>query len=285
MAVQIETETEAPVKMQAKVAGEGAPLVLVPGGLTGWLSWEPHVERLAAARKVVSVQLVSVEYGLEKRRLPADYSLKTESLALAATLEEMGLTTPLDLVAWSFGAAITLDYALDHPDRVLTLTLIEPPALWVLGAHAPRGPKYESVLALSKTIHNDVHEDVSEAQLEQFVLAVGLSPLGKRPSELPQWPLWMRHRQSLLNTRAPFRHRDDPDRLRTFHRPVLLVKGTDSAGFLHQIIDSLAAQLPDAQVVEMPGGHAPQIASMDRFLEQLAFFHNSVHDVFAPKEG
>jgi pimeloyl-ACP methyl ester carboxylesterase len=280
MAVQIETEAEAPAKMQAKVAGEGAPLVLVPGGLTGWLSWELHVERLAATRKVVSVQLLSVEYGIEKRRLPPDYSLKTESQALAATLDELGLTAPLDLVAWSFGAAITLDYALDHPDRVLTLTLIEPPAVWVLGPQTPRGPKYESVLALSKAIR----DDVSQAQLEQFVLAVGLSPLGKRPSELPQWPLWMRYRQSLLNTSAPFRHRDDLARLRTFQRPVLLVKGTDSAGFLHQIIDSLASQLPDAQVVEMPGGHAPQIASMDRFLVQLTFFQNAAHGVFVLKE-
>jgi pimeloyl-ACP methyl ester carboxylesterase len=280
MAVQIQTEKQVQTKMQAKVTGAGAPLVLVPGGLTGWLSWEPHVERLAASRQVVSVQLLSVEYGLEKRKLPAGYSLETESQALAATLDELGLTAPLDLVAWSFGGAITLDYALDHPDRVLTLTLIEPPALWVLGKQAPRGPKYESALALSKAIR----DDVSEAQLEQFALAVGLCPLGKRPSELPQWPVWLRHRQSLLNTSAPFRHRDDPDRLRTFHRPVLLVKGTDSAGFLHQIIDSLASQLPDAQVVEMPGGHAPQIASMDRFLEQLAVFQNAAHGQSVPKE-
>ncbi len=270
MAVQIGTEKQVQLKMQAKATGKGTPLVLVPGGLTGWLSWEPHVERLAAARKVICVQLLSVEYGLEKRKLPPDYSLKTESRALEATLDELGLAAPVDLVAWSFGAAITLDYALDHPDRVRTLTLIEPPALWVLGTQRPRGPKYESALALSKTLH----DDVSEAQLEQFVLAVGLCPLGKAPAGLPQWPLWMRHRQSLLNTSAPFHHRDDPARLRAFQPPVLLVKGTDSADFLHQIIGSLAAHLPNAQVVEMPGGHAPQIVSIDRFLQQLASFQN-----------
>jgi hypothetical protein len=27
--------------------GEGEPIVLVPGGLTGWLSWVPHQERLS----------------------------------------------------------------------------------------------------------------------------------------------------------------------------------------------------------------------------------------------
>jgi hypothetical protein len=34
-----------PLKMKARVTGEGAPLVLVPGGLTGWASWEPFVFR------------------------------------------------------------------------------------------------------------------------------------------------------------------------------------------------------------------------------------------------
>lgn len=256
------------VQMQAEVTGEGAPLVLIPGGLTGWLSWEPHARRLASMRKVIRVQLISVEYGLLNRKLPSDYSLKTESMALEATLNGLGLTAPADMAAWSYGAAITLDYALNHQDRVRTLTLIEPPALWALGTQKPSGQEYESLLALSENIHGDV----SEAQLEQFVRAVGLCPPGKEPRELPQWHVWMLHRRSLLNTSAPFRHRDNPARLRAFQCPVLLVKGTGSAKFLHQIIDALAVQLPHAQLVEIPAGHAPHIVSMDRFFEQMAKF-------------
>jgi len=105
----------------------------------------------------------------------------------------------VDIVAWSYGAAIALDYALDHPDKAHTLTLIEPPAFWALGGEEPSGKEYESLLELSGTIH----EDVSEEQLEKFSCAVGLCPPGKSPRELPQWQLWMQHRQSLLNTIAP----------------------------------------------------------------------------------
>ncbi len=259
---------DTPFKMQSEVTGEGATLVLVPGGLTGWLSWEPHAKRLASTRKVVRVQLISVEYGLRKCKLPSDYSLKTESMALEATLNEIGLNEPVDLVAWSYGAAITLDYALDHPEKVRTLTLIEPPAFWVLGEQKPSGKEYESLVNLERAIH----EEVSKEQLEQFACSVGLCPLGKSPRELPQWQLWMQHRQSLLNTSAPFRHSDNTDRLHAFKTPVLLVKGTGSAKFLHQIIDALAGQLPNAQVEEMPAGHVPHIVSMDRFLEKLALF-------------
>jgi len=74
------------------------------------------------------------------------------------------------------------------------------------------------------------------------------------------------------------RGRNDPLRLRQFQRPTLLVKGTASAKFLHQIIDALAAKLSSAEVVEMPVGHAPQIVSMDRFLATLASFQAGVKE-------
>ena len=150
------------------------------------------------------------------------------------------------------------------------LTLIEPPAFWVLGGEKPTGKDYEALEMLGRTLQ----EDVSEIQLEQFACAVGLCPPDKSPRELPQWPVWVQHRRSLLNTSAPFRHKDDIARLQTFEPPVLLLKGTGSAKFLHQIIDELAKNLPHAQVVEIPAGHAPHIVSMDRFLDKLASFQS-----------
>src|SRR2546426_657883 len=122
------------MRLQTDVKGDGPALVLVGGGLTGWLSWLPHQERLALTRTVIRVQPLSVQYGLENRPLPPGYGTRFESEALAASIEALGLSRRIDLVAWSYGAAITLDYSLDHPDRVRTLTLIEPPAFWVLDA-------------------------------------------------------------------------------------------------------------------------------------------------------
>jgi len=258
------------MKMLAKVTGKGRPLVLVPGGLTGWLSWEPHAERLSASRKVIRVQLLNVQCGLENRQLPADYSVKTESTALAETLGELGFKRPIDIVAWSYGALITLDYALDHPDLIRTLTLIEPPAFWVLRATMGLDAEAQQHVATLQKIYGDITED----QLEQFAGAVGLCPPGQSCREIPQWPLWLVYRQSLRNSPAVLKHNDDTQRLRGFKRPVLLVRGTGSAQFLHQIIHGLATQFPQARVVEMPAGHAPQIVSMGRFLEQLALFQD-----------
>ena len=258
------------MKMLTKVTGKGRPLVLVPGGLTGWLSWEPHAERLSADRKVIRVQLLNVQWGLEGKQLPPDYSAKMESQALAETLGELGFKRPIDIVAWSYGALITLDYALDHADSIRTLTLIEPPAFWVLRATMGLDAEAQQTVATLKTLHGDITED----QLEQFACAVGLCPPGQYVRELPQWQLWLVHRQSLRNSPEVLKHDDDLSRLRGFKRPVLLVRGTGSAQFLHQIIHGLATQFPQARVVEMPAGHAPQIVSMDRFLEELESFQD-----------
>ena len=263
------------MKMLAKVIGKGRPLVLVPGGLTGWLSWEPHAERLSADRKVVRVQLLNVQWGLEGEQLLPNYSVKMESQSLAETLSELGFKRPIDIAAWSYGALVTLDYALDHPDTIRTLTLIEPPAFWVLRATMGLDAEAQQHVATLEKIHGDITED----QLEQFASAVGLCPPGQSCREIPQWPLWLVYRQSLRSNPAAVSHNDDISRLRGFKRPVLLVRGTGSAQFLHQIIHGLATQFPQARVVEMPAGHAPHIVSRDRFLAELASFQEHSRSV------
>ena len=53
-----------------EVIGQGEPIVLVPGGLSGWLSWIPHAERLSKERTVVRVQLRSIELAEAGEPLP-----------------------------------------------------------------------------------------------------------------------------------------------------------------------------------------------------------------------
>ncbi len=257
------------LEMQVHIIGEGPPLVLVGGGLTGWKSWEPHAEQLADTRTVARLQLLNVEYGLEDRPLPQGYSARMESAALAAALDGLGWREPLDLVAWSYGALITLDFALGHPARVRTLTLIEPPAAWVLPDRGKSDPDLQALRSL------DIGEDVSEADLERFLRIAGLIPPESDPRELPQWSVWMEHRRSLRAVVNPVKHHDEPERLRTFEPPVLLITGTGTAPYYRRIQEMLVAHLPRARAVEMPAGHAPHIISSDRFLAELARFHES----------
>lgn len=253
--------------MKYKVEGSGEPLVLVPGGLTGCISWEPYVQRLSPTREVVRVQLLGVQLGREDRPLPPDYSFATESEGLKAALDEIVPGRAVDIAAWSFGAASALFFALDNPERIRTLTLIEPPAFWVLN-EPPRDPGFEELRRSSERTRKDVSTD----ELENFVHVVGITPSNIDPRQLPQWPLWLKYRKSLRANFAPFTTKGDRSKIDAFQPPVLLVKGTGSAPFLHAVIDELHKRLPNSEVVEYPAGHAPHLVSMDRFLNKMLSF-------------
>ena len=169
------------MKMQCEVTGSGRPIVFVPGGLTGWASWEPFVKMFSNNRTVIRVQLLGVQFGLENRALPEDYSVKTESGALAATLDSLGYKMPVDVVAWSFGAFTSLDYALDHPNLIRTLTLIEPPAMWVLRVTG----KWDDEAQQTADFFETQKGDITEEMLAEFLLHAGLATPGQDPRELP----------------------------------------------------------------------------------------------------
>ena len=258
-------------KMQCEVTGSGRPIVLVPGGLTGWASWEPFVKNFSSTRTVIRVQLLGVQFGLENRALPEDYSVKTESSALAATLDSLGYDTPVDVVAWSFGAFASLDYALDHPELIRTLTLIEPAAMWVLRETG----KWDEEAQRTADFFETQKGDIPEEMLAEFLLHVGLLGPGQSARELPQWNYWVPFRRSLRINPSVVSFRDDIERLKNFQPPVLLVKGTGSTKWLHHIIDGLSETIPHSQVVEFPGGHAPHIVSTDKFLSALEKFQSA----------
>ncbi len=254
--------------MKSKTAGNGAPLVLVPGGLTGWISWDPFVPIFEADHTVTQVQLLNVDFGLEGKPLPKDYSLSYESQDLAKTINGLGIEKA-DFVAWSYGAAITLDFALNNPEKINSLTLIEPPAIWTLrikGLLTKELDADESQMADLSTAN------VTEEQLAWFAHFAGFVPRSVDPKSVPQWPTWVQHRQSLRENIVVFQHKDSLERLRRFQRPVLLVTGEGTAPFLAEIIKVLNEEFPDSRIATFPGGHVPHIVAREDFLLRLNSF-------------
>ncbi len=254
--------------MKAELSGRGEPLVLVPGGLTGWISWVPHAEALADSHRVIRLQLLNVEFGLSGDPLPPGYSVDLEVTALHKTLDHLAIRQA-DIAGWSYGAQIALSFALHHADRVRSLTLIEPGAYWVLrGAGGPELP--HGLIEERNFLRTLSTDQVSEEQLVAFMRIAGFVAEDVDPRSLPQWPVWFQHRQSLQIGSLEFEHQDDLELARQFKKPVLLVKGAGSSPYLHQIIDVLAEQMPQARVVTYPGGHAAHIVSMRSFLADFS---------------
>lgn len=252
------------------VTGEGPPVVLVPGGLTGWASWERHAEVLAATRRVIRAQLLSVDLGLEGRPLPEGYRLTTETDALERALDELGLDRT-DLVGWSYGGAIALDLAMRDPGRVRSLTVIEPAAYWILQRSGRAG---EDVLAFADDMRGYAVDEVDEDRLRRFVVNAGLVAPGEDPTRATRWPVWWRHRNSLRLADVPFRHDDELERLRRLDLPVLAFLGEGSPDYVREVVEILVREIPEARRVELPGGHGLPHVSFDRFLSILEAFLN-----------
>lgn len=249
-------------------SGAGFPLVLSPGGLTGWETFAPHAERWSRDRRVIRAQLLNVDFGLRGESLPADYSTELEARALSNALDELQVEH-FDLLGWSHGGGVAINLALADPERVRTLTLAEPDAFWLLRSKGLFGPDAQE---LADAMAGYTRSEVSEDDLAAFLRGVGVVPRSVDPRTLERWPTWVKHRGALSMGDIPFHHSEDRERLRAFDRPVLLVKGTGSPPHMVDTVDALAAEFPRSRVMELAGGHAMLVVSMDAFIELVSEF-------------
>src|SRR3990172_7436958 len=77
------------------------------------------------------VQPIHNERG--SKGVPGDpgYSAEVERESLRLTLDALDLERP-HLAGWSGGGLALIEFAIEYPERVRSLTLVEPAAYWVL---------------------------------------------------------------------------------------------------------------------------------------------------------
>jgi pimeloyl-ACP methyl ester carboxylesterase len=255
-----------PRVLRHDVTGDGEPLVLVPGGLTGWLSWIPHAERLGATRRVIRVQPIHNELGSAGQPGDLGYTAETERESLRLTLDELGAERA-DFAGWSGGGRALLEFAIAYPDRVRTLTLVEPAAYWIL---EELGEEVEEVSRINAFVYALAGTEVSEDDLCEFLRSAGLVQPGEDPRQHPAWERWAPHRMALSwQSERLDRAGRAVEELEAIRCPVLLVEGTLSTATDRRLVGVLAERLANATVLELEGDHACHIESIDAFLEAL----------------
>ena len=114
---------------QVLIEGNGQPVVLLHGGTFDYTAYAAHSKLLADSFSVVRMQQFNVQYADEQLTLPKHYSVKMESDAIMATLDSLHITQPVVLVGHSYGGVIAFDFAINHPERIQVLVLVEAPTL------------------------------------------------------------------------------------------------------------------------------------------------------------
>ena len=257
------TEPMEPRVLQYAADGEGDPVVLVPGGLTGWLSWIPFAERLAAERRPVRVQPIHNELGSAGIPGRPGYTWETERESLRLTLDELALDH-VDFAGWSGGGRALIEFTLTYPERVRTLTLVEAAAYSFLDETDP------DVERLNEFLDGLGGKEVTEDDLAKFLHLAGFVQRLEQAREHPGWTGWLGHRMSLSwQPRALSDLPRSPEDLRRIEAPVLIVKGTRTAPWLGRVADLVADRVPNARLVELPGDHACHLQNPDEFLAAL----------------
>ena len=269
-------EEKEPLVLESFSEGSGAPLVMLGGGTLGAAEFEPHAHALAGEFRVIRLQTLNIERAQKREPLPSDYSVKTESAAMARALDLLGVTTAVDVVGHSFGALIALDFALDHPDRIRTLVLAEPPAFWVvppqeLRAISDMRAMYELCLSLGPNV------DPTDGQLVSFLALLGNSE-AKPPAQADSaWANWIFRRSALRGLSVVAKHNDQIDRLKDLRKPVLIVTGSNTVSFHRRIDELLANDVPNAEKTEIPGGHGAPASAKTEFLFAITQFYSRHH--------
>ena len=111
-------------QLNAVAAGDGVPAVVFEGGLgSGIGTWAGLVQRAAALTSVVAYARANI--GRSDPAPPGRTS--RDSIAdLHALLAVLGTAPPYVVVGHSWGGALALQFAADHPEETAGLVLIDP---------------------------------------------------------------------------------------------------------------------------------------------------------------
>ncbi len=247
------------------ISGDGKPLILVPGGLTGWLSWIPHQERLSGHHRVVRVQPIHNQMGSAGEPGDPGYTPEIHRESLRLTMDELGIEIA-DFAGWSLGGNTLIEFTLAHPDRVRSLTLIEPGAYWML---EQLGETHAGVVEMNALLRRVAGRTVTEEDLVSLLTLAGLADNPANAANQPGWERAVAHRMA-LSWLAPFLHTPlTIADIVSIECPVLLVNGSETRPWEKRVVELLAKHLPNARSVELAGDHASHIQSIDEFLVEL----------------
>jgi pimeloyl-ACP methyl ester carboxylesterase len=232
-------------------------VVLVHGGATDHTTW--------------SIQLGSSLKDMFELVAPdRDFSRTTVEEHAADLAAIVG--TPSIVVGSSFGAVITLELARTRPDLVTGAVLIEPPM--------PPSDDPDHALvnrAFFAEFERRVVAEGGPAAGEFFLLSVlgpeayGRIPKVFRDRSAQRWPEIRSDSVALVAYQPRYAE------LRTCMVPTLLIGGERSAPIFGPTLVSLAATLPDCELVTIPNaGHMLHAEAPRRFGELLIRFANEV---------
>jgi pimeloyl-ACP methyl ester carboxylesterase len=254
-------------KLYYEAAGAGEPLVLAHAGFVDSRMWDGQWEAFADHYRVIRYDMRG--YG-KSDRLTGPVNRRAELLAL---LRHLGVERA-HLLGCSMGGATLIDFALEHPEMVISLI----PVSAVPGGFPMQGEPPPNLLKMMEAVQQGDLERTSELQLRIWVDGMFRGPEQVDPT--------VRERAAVMNRIAvqnqTWAVADSQDitpltppaieRLRDLGMPTLAIVGALDHPEILRAADVMTAEMPDARKAALSEtAHVPN-------MEKPAAFNRLVLD-------
>jgi pimeloyl-ACP methyl ester carboxylesterase len=237
-------------------AGSGETVLLLHSSASSSAQWRPLTAVLQARWRVLAPDLHG--YGqTDPRPGPASPGFADAAALADAVLAESA--EPIHLVGHSYGGAVALRFAADRPERLLSLTLIEPVAFHLLRP-APKGAAEHALLREVAELAADVTQAAADGDgrrgMARFIDYWNGEDAWMRMRPDVQSALALQTARVALDFRAAM---TDPMRIEALQGiavPALILRGTASPRPTRRIAALVAQVLPNARLRTIEGaGH------------------------------
>lgn len=244
------------IKTKYLSAGQGDPVILLHGNISYGISWFPVIGPLSSRYRVIAPDVVG--YG-ESDKPPASYDDSYYCSWLSDFMDALGLQRA-HIVGHSQGGAIALHYALDYPERVEKLVIVNSGGLGRLESIGVffalfwyvLFPSHKAYLRIGKY---SVHESEKSIELE------ALRGYGVEASRMPG-----ARRAPLLSGKVG--SRIPPEQLSSISQETFLIWGEQDKYFSVSQAEDAHKSIPGSQIrIINNSGHVP-------FYDQPVEFNN-----------
>ena len=242
-------------------------IVLLHGSNADLHTWQPWVERLEQDYRVIRFDQIG--HGLSGPAPDGDYRTPAFVEVVDRVADRLGLDRFV-LAGNSMGGAIAVGYAIDHPDRLAGLVLIDAGGAPKKGDERGNiGFKLAATPGINAVMQSVTPRSLIERSLDQSVAnkAVVTDAAVDRYWELLRYP---GNRAATMARFSAPRETFDPDVLARIEVPTLILWGEEDALIGLEGAQFFRRAIPGSKLVTYPGiGHLPHEEAPDATVVQL----------------
>ena len=251
------------VPLFARQKGRGPPVLFVHGSASDHRTWDGTIGSVPGSFRAVAYS----RRGHHPNSSPTmdTYRFDEQLADLMSVVEELG-DEGVSLVGHSSGAVMCLLAAAHRPGAVTRMVLVEPPCFTLYVSDPPRPGEIArlmirdprlgiALLRFGATALGPAKSAARRGDREAAIRRFGKGVLGRQAFERlsPARRQQVEENVSLAEIIGPAFPRLDSAEIARVVCPVLVVSGAESPAFLRLLAQRLAAMLPSAELLAIPG--------------------------------